>query len=100
MKNKYIHKKLKYTLALNVVWNISKHHNSRRETMLWAFKQFQTPPTNRYMTSIEEYSYHLANRIAYQRGMLWLTRATIIDYAKEHGIIMYDMRNGETVHAE
>ena len=100
MRNNHLYKKLKYALALNVIWNVSKHHNTRRQTILWAFKHFQVLPTNRDITAVEDYSYVIANTITYQRGLLWLNRATIVDYAKEHGIVIYDMENGEIVHAE
>lgn len=70
MRNDYLYKKLKHALALNVMWNVSKYHDTRRRTMLWAFKQFQTPPTNRYMTSIEDYSYRLGTQITYQQRLI------------------------------
>lgn len=99
MRNDYLYKKLKYALALNVIWNVSKHHLSRRHTMLWAFKQFQILPTSRYITSIEDYSYVITERITYERGLLWLTRAIIVDYATKHDIVIYDMMDGSVIHA-
>lgn len=97
MRNNYIYKKLKYALALNVMWNVSKHHNSRRQIMLWAFKQFQTLPTSRSLTSIEDCSYRLVYQIAIERNLLWTTRDSIVDYATEHDVVIYDMMNGEAV---
>lgn len=99
MRNENIYKKLKYAIALNVIWNVSKHHDTRRNTMLWAFKQFNIPPLSRYITSVEDYSYYICNKIAMERNILWVTRSNIVGYAKEHGVVIYDMIDGEIVYA-
>lgn len=99
MKNEYIHKKLKYELALSYMYNRNKRNDTWRQIAWKLCECFNIEFTNQRYSVIHNFSYALNRKIRMDIPYLCYTNKMFIDYANAHHLKLYDVKECKFVNS-
>lgn len=99
MKNEHLYKKIKYELALNLLYNGNKYHRPKRQTLWSICTYFKVEFNNQRFNVIYDFSFDFSRKILINTNHLFYTEIMFIEYANSHNIRLYDIKEHKIINS-